>query len=230
MSEFTAAYNSQTGLVLKLPDWSVHCLLISVPVIVSYMYFNGELFGWHATCMSLGYVLLMGNGVWMSSRATVKPNGEERLMLLKLHGLFQAGAALSVAIGLYCIYHNKEIHGKPHFTTYHSQAGLVVLIATSAAVVMGVLGFKYLGLIRFVPENMHGLLKTVHRRTGAVTFFSSVFVAMLGLSTASIHQGMLTYFVLGLTSLAGGAVFNIYYARPQVGGVFNVVPLLSSIE
>ena len=29
MSEFTAAYNVQTGFVLKLPDWSVHCLLIS---------------------------------------------------------------------------------------------------------------------------------------------------------------------------------------------------------
>jgi hypothetical protein len=41
---------------------------------------------------------------------------------------------------------------------------------------------------------------------------------------------MSTYVVMFLASLAGGAVFNIYYARPQVGGFFNTAPLLSSIE
>lgn len=42
----------------------------------------------------------------------------------------QITAVLCIGIGFYSIYRNKELHGKPHFTSYHGMAGAAVLAAT----------------------------------------------------------------------------------------------------
>ena len=52
----------------------------------------------------------------------------------------------------------------------------------------GALAFKHLGLLRHAPEARLTALKALHRRAGALTYFAAVFVVMLGLSSANIHQ------------------------------------------
>lgn len=41
---------------------ALHALLVAIPVWVATLYFNGELFGFHATFMSLGFMLFMSEG------------------------------------------------------------------------------------------------------------------------------------------------------------------------
>lgn len=97
-------------------------------------------------------------------------------------------AVVCIGIGFYAIYRNKELHGKPHFTSYHGLAGAVVLTATAAVPVGGALAFKQLGLMRHAPEMRVALIKALHRKAGALTYFAATFVVMLGLCTPAIHQ------------------------------------------
>jgi hypothetical protein len=52
------------GLVgeARVPKLAVHALLVAIPVWVATLFFNGELFGFHATFMSLGFMLFMSEG------------------------------------------------------------------------------------------------------------------------------------------------------------------------
>jgi hypothetical protein len=103
----------------RVPKLAVHALLLIIPLWVASLYWNGELFGYHATFMSLGFMLFMseggtpvhGNpntefrggewlmghsaGVWLASRAVVLPPGEDRLNLLKLHMVAQVNETQS---------------------------------------------------------------------------------------------------------------------------------------
>jgi cytochrome b-561 domain-containing protein 2 len=209
------------GLVgeARVPKLAVHALLVAIPVWVATLFFNGELFGFHATFMSLGFMLFMSEGVWLASRAVVLPAGEDRLSLLKLHMYAQIMALVCIGIGFFAIYRNKQLHGKPHFTSYHGLAGAVVLTATAAVPVGGALAFKQLGLMRHAPEMRLALIKALHRKAGALTYFAATLVVMLGLCTPAIHQGSQTYILVLLTSLAGGLVFNVYYAKLEEGFV-----------
>mmetsp|Transcript_4076 Transcript_4076/g.7892 ORF Transcript_4076/g.7892 Transcript_4076/m.7892 type:complete len:229 (+) Transcript_4076:146-832(+) len=201
----------------KIPKLFVHCLLLLIPVAVAYLYFDGQLFGYHATFMSLGFMLCMAEGVWLASKAVVLPPGEERLGLLKMHMYIQLAGIFCIAVGFYAIYHNKDVHGKAHFQTYHSWSGLLVLAGTLVSPVLGALGFRHLGLIHVFPEHLHGVVKLVHRKSGAFTYFGSVFAVMLGLATPVIHKGLITYVLMLLVSVAGGLIFNIYLVKQEEG-------------
>ena len=97
-------------------------------------------------------------------------------------------AVVCIGIGFYAIYRNKELHGKPHFTSYHGLAGAAVLTATAAVPAGGALAFKHLGLMRHAPEMRLALIKALHRRAGALTYFAATLVVALGLCTPAIHQ------------------------------------------
>lgn len=68
---------------------------------------------------------------------------------------------------------------------------------------LGALGFRHLGLIHVFPEHLHGVVKLVHRKSGAFTYFGSVFAVMLGLATPVIHK------VRPTGSVSGGFVGTI---------------------
>ena len=148
--------------------------------------------------MILGFLLLMGEAILRSTAARPHGSGPERLALLKAHMWLQLGAAVSYA-GLdpkpsptgslllysstlptvclilrnagafYAIYHNKDLHEKPHFKTNHGKVGLSTLILSLLSSMGGITSFKYLNIISCVPEEYHGLLKFAH---GKVQYIS----------------------------------------------------------
>merc|ERR1712086_512082 len=114
----------------------------------------------------------MSQGVLLSSRAVALHPGPERLLLLKKHAVVQTLACLAILGGFYAIYKNKEVHGKPHFTSYHSKLGVVTLAATFLAPLTGALGFKYLGLFEYLGE-WGSFVKALHRKKGLIAYFMS---------------------------------------------------------
>ena len=107
------------------------------------------------------------------------------LFLLPMMGKGFLILAASVPL-LQCMY--PQLRSDCPLATLARRSGLAVLFATFAVAALGTLGFRYLGLIHVLPDHMHASLKAWHRKAGAFTFFGSVFVVMLGLSTQGIHK------------------------------------------
>ncbi|KAK3269487.1 hypothetical protein CYMTET_22078 [Cymbomonas tetramitiformis] len=194
----------------SLPSWMVHSCIGVAALTIPMVYFDGQLFGYHTTLMSAGYILCMGEGVLLASKAVVLPAGEDRLRLLKKHMYLQVAAWAAIVGGFYAIYHNKDIHGKPHFTSYHSWLGVLTLITTFLTPVTGALGFKYLGLMNYLPPGSGDVVKAIHRKQGSVVYFGSLFVILLGLYTPGINKGMLTYFMMASATAATCMILHNY--------------------
>ena len=159
-------------------------------------------FCWHPILMTLGYAVLMTQGILTGVQARQLPAGEARVQLLKQHMLVQILANLSVLAGLAAIYRNKEILGKPHFVTSHAQMGVgVVLLTAVVAPLLGVLGFRSLGVGRSLSDAAVQRLKSFHRIVGRfvhlcglVTAAYGVFVFMTGVSFAIAEIGLMSIF------------------------------------
>lgn len=52
-----------------------HVLLLSVPALIALTFFNGTLFGYHPTLMSIGYMALLGEGILLANGAKVSVLG-----------------------------------------------------------------------------------------------------------------------------------------------------------
>jgi Eukaryotic cytochrome b561 len=86
-------------------------------------------FSWHPFLMTVGMVGCMG-----CAAVTKKMGGYQNT---KAHGILASLGYVLALAGLYAIYHNKELFGRPHFTTLHGKGGLVVLLLTIPPLMVG---------------------------------------------------------------------------------------------
>lgn len=139
-------------------------------------------FSWHPFLMTTGMVSFMGIGA-----VTKKLGGYENT---KLHAIFAWLGIFCTMGGLYAIYNNKNIMGRPHLTSYHSYAGI------SAAV--SALGLGLVGSIVLHPDfGMDKTNKTIrfaHKTGGRVTLFLAWAAAFSGLYKMTQEAGILIVF------------------------------------
>eukprot|EP01024_Parvocaulis_polyphysoides_P059797 TRINITY_DN6483_c0_g1_i1.p1 TRINITY_DN6483_c0_g1~~TRINITY_DN6483_c0_g1_i1.p1 ORF type:complete len:219 (+),score=22.40 TRINITY_DN6483_c0_g1_i1:401-1057(+) len=179
-------------------------ILFSVSLIVSVA--NKTLFSWHPIFMTLGYVLFMTEGV-ISGIKFRRLDGKERVAAIYTHMMWQISAVASILIAFGVIYYNKNLTGKHHFTSLHAKFGLASVIFSVAAPVLGVVGFRALGLLQNFPEQMQILIKKVHRNLGAIVWLLALFTIELALPHKAVFKGWLTnvwqgiIIALGLTIL-----------------------------
>eukprot|EP00873_Tetraselmis_striata_P023085 jgi/Tetstr1/443349/TSEL_031364.t1 len=139
------------------------------------------LFAWHPLCMSLAFLALMTEGLLRA--VDFRPlEKSARVAAIQRHGLVQGAALVLLAAGYYAIYLNKERLGKPHLTSYHSKFGLATALLTVGSALGGVLSFRKLGLIEYVPEHLHATIKGAHRKAGAMTWVLSLITIQLALT------------------------------------------------
>ncbi len=90
-----------------------------------------RLYSWHPLLMVLGVIGMMGIAI-----STKKLEGYRNT---KLHAIITSLGLLMAYGGLYAIYKNKELHGKPHFTSLHSILGLVTLAGFTMSALAGLI-------------------------------------------------------------------------------------------
>jgi len=56
----------------------------------------------------------------------------------KLHGMLASFGYMLAVGGLVAIYHNKNLRGSPHFTSYHGKIGITVMACTLLPLLAGV--------------------------------------------------------------------------------------------
>ena len=150
-------------------------------------------FSFHPIAMIIGFVALAGNAILLK-----KIGGYENT---KTHGLLFSIAIAVAAFGWFVIYSNKEMAGKEHLTTTHSQLGMAVLL--------GYLGLGLFGGVALHPDwgalKTNQQLRTVHKWAGRVMTAGSWYVCVLGF--ASMRVEMWQQLVAGVPLL----VFGFYF-------------------
>ena len=86
-------------------------------------------FSWHPFLMTIGMVGSMG-----IAAVTKKLGGYTNT---KLHGMLASFGYLLAVGGLVAIYHNKNLWGKEHFTSYHGKIGITVMSCTLLPLMAG---------------------------------------------------------------------------------------------
>lgn len=99
---------------------------------------------------------------------------------VKTHWVMQAIAAICYTIGFLSVYINKNLHGKPHFTSYHGLCGLVCTILLCFVSLGGGLTYYSFRLRSYIRPV---LLKIFHAFGGMLLLVIGNITVILGLYT-----------------------------------------------
>lgn len=82
-------------------------LILATAVSIPLAVFNGTLFSWHPTLMSIGFLGFMGNGVLTAFQFRHVMDANARVKAIQKHALWQLAAVFCIGSGFYAIYQNK---------------------------------------------------------------------------------------------------------------------------
>ena len=153
---------------LGLAEWITVIAAAALGVSVPLRLFDATvLFTYHPSAMSLSFGALMPLGAFVALKSRSLGAGPNRLRAMWTHAALQTFAAALAFGGLVAIYLNKNIMGKPHFTTRHAKLGLAAATLTALSILLGALNFKRLGLLQYLPDKHRAAVKSAHRKCGA---------------------------------------------------------------
>ena len=164
--------------------------------------FRVQLFLVHVLCMGLAGVVLLP-----TTTACIAMRGRAPAALRKVlavsHGVTNIALVAVSAVGFWAIFQNKNLHGKAHFTSWHSWAGL----ATLALWLMNLA----LGLQRLVALGSWQWRHVLHRLVGTLAGTISLGAVVTGIwsqwgqAALGAHlQWILTALIGLVASLAQG--------------------------
>lgn len=155
----------------------VHIASVAFTAGILYLAVPGsDLFSWHPTCMSVGFVLLVCQAIMVFSRESGLFVSSPRSEKHTLHAILNAFAFVSILFGIGAVYLNKEINNKKHFKTWHGKLGLATFVLLLGSVVGGVVN-KY-------NQYFKRLIKPATVRIYHATFGMIVFV--LAMTTVAL--------------------------------------------
>ncbi|CAH1169630.1 unnamed protein product [Phaedon cochleariae] len=181
-----------------------HVSVLLFVVLILYLCFCRpfEFFTWHPLLLSLGWMLLMTEGVLIISKEN--PIGR-RLRLnhtlkLRYHWIIIAIALALILAGFLVIVINKNNLNKQHFKTWHGLFGLLGIIGCLPAVMNGTAALFDAELKSFIKPST---IKLIHQASGSVAFIFGGLAVILSVYSkwfgrASDNNRYL--FMLGLTT------------------------------
>uniref|UniRef100_A0A023G304 ascorbate ferrireductase (transmembrane) n=1 Tax=Amblyomma triste TaxID=251400 RepID=A0A023G304_AMBTT len=137
---------------------------------------SSRLFPWHPTLLAVAFGLVTQPAVLLA-----------RLGRIRLHWALQATSTACALLGVCAAYAHKSSLGKPHFATWHAQAGIAALVATLLDALGGaaLMLMRTYGLGKRYPWLKPGLLRRGHRLAGVLTH---------GIATTSIVLGLRSHY------------------------------------
>ncbi|CRL04628.1 CLUMA_CG017696, isoform A [Clunio marinus] len=161
------------------------------------------LYTWHPVFMSIGYLLLMTDGILTMADRNIFTDGCTYQKRVTYHWMFQAVGLILITIAQSAIYINKENNEYPHYQTTHSLFGLVTYLTTIIASLGGTFTKFSYNLRNIIKPNM---LKAVHGFASCIVYILGVVTILLGInqtfteeSNSNINNGILIS--LSLTTL-----------------------------
>lgn len=113
------------------------CLLATIYALAIFVYGGPDTqtwFFWHPA-MALSAVLpLATTGILVNRCNSSQRKTGSAVFPTWVHNVLMIGSLVLMWVSVYVIYTNKKTHGKPHFTSWHGQIGLVVVLLWTAIV------------------------------------------------------------------------------------------------
>ncbi|XP_034022364.1 cytochrome b561 domain-containing protein 2 [Thalassophryne amazonica] len=157
-----------------------HIICVTFTVVIAVLCRPGKSwFSWHPFCMTLAFSFFMTEAILLFSPHGSLGRWFSHKTKVRIHWILQYLSVSCALCGLAAIIKNKELSGKPHFTSWH---GLLGLITVCVAVVQAVAA---------IPLIYHSLvkgwslakLKRYHAASGLVTYLLGSITLLLGLSS-----------------------------------------------
>ncbi|XP_030767406.1 cytochrome b561 domain-containing protein 2-like [Sitophilus oryzae] len=127
------------------------------------------LFSWHPILMSLGWMLLMTEGLFAINKYNTywrfKTKGGFRV---KIHWITTSVGYTLAVIGFIIAYINKNLKNKDHFVTWHALFGIISLACTLPPIINGIVLHYKKELSAYISRPR--LLKFVHVSSGTLAF------------------------------------------------------------
>ncbi|PRW55908.1 cytochrome b561 domain-containing 2 [Chlorella sorokiniana] len=176
--------------------------------------YEGQLFAWHPLFLVLGFLGFMTEGIMAAVR--FRPNeGLSRVQAITNHAIIQSAATACIAMGLYAIYHNKNLKGKQHFTSLHGKVGLCTFLLALAAPLLGAASFRRLGIIQRFPEPWQPRIKWLHRLISVYAHVLAVVTMLLALPHPAVLTGAWSLsWQVGVIVLSGCMLYTL---RGRIG-------------
>lgn len=143
-------------------------------------------------------------------------SSSDRKTKVKYHLILQILAAVSMNLGFGAIFYNKNLHNKPHFTSWHGKVGLFSVLLTTFQTFAGWSLVYYNSPILNPLGTSLALRKKVHGIFGALVFVLGYSALMLSLYSNFILRNTSQkswYFLLVLKTVMASVVVNQISAR-----------------
>jgi len=162
---------------------AIKAALISIAIFVLTSWLSilnqASTFGWFALHPPLQSAAL---SIFTYGIVTLQPASRPRT---KAEGLYRHQVAMIgmglplITLGVYSVWHNKVLHGKEHFVTWHGTMGLLCVIWLAFQIIVGG-GSVWFGGALFGGGRKAKALWKYHRLSGCLLFSLLFFTAHLG--------------------------------------------------
>ncbi|KAJ9457255.1 hypothetical protein DIPPA_02981 [Diplonema papillatum] len=132
----------------------------AMTALMAYTWYVGtprDLFLWHPMCMTIAYCWLMIEGVSVGKAVGEAHSMAARRRFTQSHTIVFTLALIFSTVGVGAIYQNKELHNKPHGTSWHGVTGYIAMLCMLVQSLMGYTLYFSLG-----KPPMRALVRKTH--------------------------------------------------------------------
>ncbi|XP_051979837.1 transmembrane reductase CYB561D2 [Xyrauchen texanus] len=177
-----------------------------------------SLFSWHPFLMTLAFSFFMTEAILLFNPYSSPVRKFKHKTKGRLHWILQCLCVSCAVVGLITIFYNKNLNGKPHFTSWHGLIGVI----TVTVVVVQSLG----GLPLLYPKLAKGWslakLKRYHATSGLLTYLlgsTSLFLGLCSVWFSASVSGYMWYLAALCPTLCAlvimSQVTNAYMAKKR---------------
>ncbi|KAG5873230.1 hypothetical protein JTB14_009049 [Gonioctena quinquepunctata] len=190
-----------------------HICLVLYAVLVCYLCFAKPFifFTWHPLLLSLGWTILMTEGVLIISKEN--PVGRRlrlnHTMKLRYHWIILTIAFVLSCAGFLIVIINKNNKNKEHFKTWHGLFGLMAIVACIPAVINGTATLFDVELKNFIKPS---IIKLIHQASGTIAFLFgglAVFLSIYSKWFGKNSDNNKYLFLLGFTTTLYSVIWTL---------------------
>nr|XP_023018549.1 cytochrome b561 domain-containing protein 2-like [Leptinotarsa decemlineata] len=190
-----------------------HICVVFYFILICYLCFVRpfEFFTWHPLLLSLGWMLLMTEGILIISKENpvVRKLRLNHTWKLRYHWIILSIALLLVFIGFLIAVVNKNRLNKKHFKSWHALFGLISLVACIPAVINGTAALFDVELKKYIKPS---IIKLIHQASGTIAFLFGGLAVVLSVYTkwfAKSSNNNKYLFLLGLATTLYSVIWTL---------------------
>ncbi|KAK4881016.1 hypothetical protein RN001_004335 [Aquatica leii] len=142
-------------------------------------------FTWHPVLLSIGWVLLMGEGILIFNPHNILVVNLSYSTKVQLHWIIQGLGTTACVIGFVIIYVHKNLHDKPHFHSWHGIFGLIFVLMLTTVILTGLLALYSFSLRNYISSLN---TKFAHRVFGVVSYMIGGVTVLLNKYYGLLHK------------------------------------------